>query len=157
MYLEGAGIAKKETCFISALLPVYLPRCYLEALLRRKGRGCLERLEWSRLINVEAIRLWQEIQKGKSRRLYSAKCSKITTVFAHKTSRPRTLLLKPKLQTIRIGWLTLLQLIGVPSTHTLRMAVSFVPYWGTTQASPPQASGQLCGSFDACTRWGYSL
>ena len=74
MHLEGAGKAKTEPYFISLRLQIYLPewsKTQTEEPLRRKVRrqsrmlqNCLNE---ARLINVEAVRLRQEVHKGKTR------------------------------------------------------------------------------------------
>ena len=74
MNLEGAGEAKTEPYFISPSFQIYLPECSkkqtqepLRRKVRRQSRMLQNCLNEARLINVEAVRLWQEVQKGKTR------------------------------------------------------------------------------------------
>lgn len=74
MHSEGAGKAKTEPYFISTRLQIYLPECsktQTREPLRRKVRSQSQMLRnclnEARLINVEAVRLPQEVQKGKIR------------------------------------------------------------------------------------------
>lgn len=74
MHLEGAGKAKTEPYFISPSLQIYLPECSktqtqepLRRKVRRQSRTLQNCLNEASLINVEAVRLWQEVQKGKTR------------------------------------------------------------------------------------------
>lgn len=74
MHLERAGEAKTEPYFISPSFQIYLPECSkkqtqepLRRKVRRQSRMLQNCLNEARLINVEAVRLWQEVQKGKTR------------------------------------------------------------------------------------------
>lgn len=74
MHLEGAGKAQTEPYFISLRLQIYLPEWSktqtqepLRRKVRRQSRMLQNYLNEASLINVEAVRLWQEAQKGKTR------------------------------------------------------------------------------------------